>query len=105
MSKLIPKQKHNPKPRPKSTQKHKHKHQPPCRHIEKSTSLCAVFVVPHCSLREREREREKCLESEKMKENENPKTLKRLRAFLFYFINGKGWVEFEYIIFGLNGDQ
>ena len=39
--------------------------------------------------RKREREREKCLEAKKTKENENPKTLKRLRAFfiLFFFIN------------------
>ena len=35
--------------------------------------------------REREREREKCLEAKKMKKNENPKTLKCLRAF-FYFL-------------------
>ena len=23
--------------------------------------------------------------------------------FFFFFLTGKGWVEFEYIIFGLNG--
>ena len=35
-------------------------------------SLSAVFVVPHCSLCERERasESEKCLEAEKVKETE-----------------------------------
>ena len=33
--------------------------------------------------RERERERDKCLEAKKMKENENPETLKRLRVFFF----------------------
>ena len=43
-----------------------------------------------------------------MRENENPsETLKCLRAvFLFYFFiffYGKGWVEFGYIVFGLNG--
>ena len=44
-------------------------------------------------------------------ENENPReTLKCLRAgfLLFYFIfifYGKGWVEFGYIVFGLNGVQ
>ena len=54
------------------------------------------------------REREKCLEAEKMKENENPETLKPLRDFflfffLFFYFYGKGWVEFGYIVFGLNG--
>ena len=38
-----------------------------------------------------------------MKENENPKTLKRLRVFFFF--NGKGHVEFGYIVFRLNGSQ
>ena len=45
-----------------------------------------------------------------MRENENPcETLKCLRAgflffiYLFIFIYGKGWVEFGYIVFGLNG--
>ena len=50
-----------------------------------------------------EREREKCLEAKKMKENENPETLKRLRVFFFF--NGKGHVEFGYIVFRLNGSQ
>ena len=47
-----------------------------------------MFVVPHCSLceREREREREKCLEAEKMKENENPEILKCLRVFFLFFL-------------------
>ena len=49
----------------------------------------------------REREKEKCLEAEKMKENENPETLKCMRGFFFF--NRKGWVEFGYIVFGLNG--
>ena len=53
--------------------------------------------------RERERERDKCLEAKKMKENENPETLKRLRVFFFF--NGKGHVEFGYIVFRLNGSQ
>ena len=39
------------------------------------------------------------------RENENPKTLKRLRVFFFFFLNGNGWVEFGYIVFGLNGPQ
>ena len=41
-----------------------------------------------------------------MKENETPKTLKRLIAFILFFnlfFYGKGWVEFGYIVFGLNG--
>ena len=51
---------------------------------------------------ERASEREiNVLEAEKMKENENPETLKHMRSFSF--INGKGWVEFRYIVFGLNG--
>ena len=41
---------------------------PPRRHIEKSTSLCAVFVVPHCSLWELERERERASERERERE-------------------------------------
>ena len=52
---------------------------------------------------------EKCLEAKKMKENENPETLKCLRGFFFFFFffffYGKGWVEFGYIVFGLNGAQ
>ena len=43
----------------------------------------------------------------KMKKNPYG-TPKRLRAgfFIFYyFFYGKGWVEFEYIVFGLNGAQ
>ena len=49
------------------------------------------------------RERKKCLEAEKMKENENPKTLKRGLFFSFFnFFYGKGWVEFGYIVFELN---
>ena len=32
------------------------------------------------------REREKCLEAEKMKQNENPETLKPLRDFFYFFI-------------------
>ena len=31
--------------------------------------------------------------------------LKRLRFFYFLFFKGKGWVEFEYIVFRLNGVQ
>ena len=53
--------------------------------------------------RERERERDKCLEAKKMKENENPETLKRLRVFFFF--NGTGHVEFGYIVFRLNRSQ
>ena len=37
------------------------------------------------SEKESKREREKCLEAEKMKENENPETLKRLRSLFFLF--------------------
>ena len=40
-----------------------------------------------------------------MKENENPETLKRLRAFLFFLFYRKSWVEFGYIVFGLNESQ
>ena len=37
---------------------------------------------------------------------ENLKTLvKRLRAEVFFFFYGKDWVEFGYIVFGLNGAQ
>ena len=36
-----------------------------------------------------------------MKENENPNT-ETPEVFFFY---GKGWVEFGYIVFGLNGVQ
>ena len=35
-------------------------------------------------------------------------TLKQSRAgflFYFFFFNGKGWVEFGYIVFGLNEAQ
>ena len=33
-------------------------------------------------------------------------TLKHLRlGFFFFFLGGKGWVEFGYIVFGLNGVQ
>ena len=61
--------------------------------------LCLIVLY----VREREREREKCLEAEKMKENENPETLKCMRGFFFF--NRKGWVEFGYIVFELNGPQ
>ena len=47
------------------------------------------------------KEREKCLEAKKMKKNENPETLKCLRAFFFFFYR-KSWVEFGYIVLGLN---
>ena len=41
-----------------------------------------------------------------MKENEDPETLKRLRVFFFFFFGyGKGWVEFGYIVLGLNEAQ
>ena len=41
-----------------------------------------------------------------MKENENPKTSEGFFFFFFFFIiYGKGWVEFGYIVFGLNGFQ
>ena len=40
-----------------------------------------------------------------MKENEDPETLKRLRVLFFFFCYGKGWVEFGYIVFGLNEAQ
>ena len=36
-----------------------------------------------------------------MKENENTETSEGF--YLFFY--GKGWVEFEYIVFGLNGSQ
>ena len=38
-----------------------------------------------------------------MKENENPEKLKCLRSLLFFFFCvWKGWVEYGYIVFGLN---
>ena len=39
-----------------------------------------------------EREREKCLEAEKMRENENPETLKHLTSegFFFFFMGRAG---------------
>ena len=37
------------------------------------------------SHRESKRERDKCLEAEKMKENENPETLKHIRSLSFFF--------------------
>ena len=42
-----------------------------------------------------------------MKENENPKTSEGffIFYFLFFIIYGKGWVEFGYIVFVLNGSQ
>ena len=71
--------------------------------IEKCVCCASVF-----SMRARQRkreskqeERERCLEAEKMKENENTKTSE---GFYFFFY-GKSWVEFEYIVFGLNGSK
>ena len=71
--------------------------------IEKCVCCASVF-----SMRARERkreskqeEREKCLEAEKMKEDENIETSEGF--YLFFY--GKSWVEFEYIVFGLNGSQ
>jgi len=49
------------------------------------------------SVRERERE---SLEAKKMKENET-----RMSKGFFFFFNRKGWIEFGYIVFGLNGAQ
>ena len=40
-----------------------------------------------------------------MKENENPKTSEAFFFLFFLIIYGKGWVEFGYIVFGLNGSQ
>ena len=40
-----------------------------------------------------------------MKENENPKTSEGFFFFFFFIIYGKGWVEFGYIVFVLNGSQ
>ena len=72
--------------------------------IEKCVCCASLF-----SMRARERkrkskreEREKCLEAEKMKENENTEMSE---GFFFFFFYGKGWVEFGYIVFGLNGSQ
>ena len=50
-------------------------------------------------------EREKCLDAEKMKENKSPEILKLEGFFFFFFNDGKCWVEFGYIVFGLNGAQ
>ena len=60
-------------------------------------------------MRARERERER--EVFGGQENEGKlkrETLKQSRAgflFYFFFFNGKGWVEFGYIVFGLNESQ
>ena len=34
-----------------------------------------------------------------MKENE----IETSRVFFFFFFHGKGWIEFGYVVFGLNG--
>ena len=65
---------------------------------------CASLFSMRARERKRERKREegeKCLEVEKMKENENTETFE----VFFFFFYGKGWVEFGYIVFGLNGSQ
>ena len=75
--------------------------------------LYAVFVVPHCSLWELEREREREIEREREVfggwENEGKWKSWNIETsegfFFFFFFNGKGWVEFGYIVFGLNGSQ
>ena len=51
------------------------------------------------SKRERERERE-VFGNRENEGYENPETSKG-----FFFIYGNGWVEFGYIVFGLNGSQ
>ena len=64
---------------------------------------CASLFSMRARERKREskrEEREKCLEAEKMKENENTETS---NGFIYFY--GKSWVEFEYIVFGLNGSQ
>ena len=48
--------------------------------------------------RERERERDKCLEAKKMKENENPETLKRLRVF--FFLMGRAMLNLGILFLG-----
>ena len=40
-----------------------------------------------------------------MKENENPETSEGFLFFIFILFYEKGWVEFEDIVFGLNGPQ
>ena len=41
-----------------------------------------------------------------MKENEIPCETLRARFFIYFILfYGKGWVEFRYIVFGLNGPQ
>ena len=49
-------------------------------------------------MRARESKREKCLEAKKMKENET-------EIFEVFFFNVRDLIEFEYIVFGLNGAQ
>ena len=44
-----------------------------------------MFVVPHCSLRERERERERASESEKCLEAEKVKETEMSEGFFFFF--------------------
>ena len=57
------------------------------------------------SKREREREREREVFGGRENEGKS-ETLKHLKAFFFFFLNyGKGWVEFGYIVFGLNWAQ
>ena len=33
------------------------------------------------------------------------KKMKTLKRGFFFFFNGNGWVEFECVVFGLNGSQ
>ena len=71
--------------------------------IEKCVCCASLFSV-RARERKRERkreEREKYLEAKKMKENENTET----SVGFFFFFYKKGWVEFEYIVFRLNGLQ
>ena len=67
--------------------------------IEKCVCWALLFSI---RARESKRgEREKCLEAKKMKENVNTETFGLF--FYFYFLYGKSYVKFEYIVFGLNG--
>ena len=68
--------------------------------MEKCVCCASLFSMrARESKREsKQEEREKSLEAKKMKENENTET-----SGLFFF--GKGWVEFRYTVFGLNGPQ
>ena len=71
--------------------------------IEKCVCCASLFSVRERKRESKQEEGEKYLEAEKMKENENTE----MWFFFFFFFKfyRNGWVEFGYIVFGLNGSQ